>query len=77
MPRKLDIQKVCQHCRKEKPTTREREYKTPNFTGPCGDSFCYRSCTDSSCHPQRASICDECEKKLTTKKAPKAGKKKA
>lgn len=60
--RKLDLSwdKLCQKCRKLKPTTRYRHFYAKNYVGPCGDSFCYYGCDSSSCKEQTATICDEC-----------------
>ena len=60
----LDFTRTCQKCLKQKPTTRSRSIYLKNYVGPCGDSFCYASCTMSSCRPIHATVCDECEKKM-------------
>lgn len=61
----LDFKYTCQKCGKRKESTRERTYKTKNYMGPCGDSFCYHSCDMDTCHPATATICDACCKKLS------------
>lgn len=58
------MQKVCQSCKKEKDTTRRRSFKTKDFMGPCADSFCYASCTMSTCREVSMTICDACHKDL-------------
>lgn len=56
--------KTCQHCKKEDETTRSRTLLLKNYIGPCGDSFCWASCTMSSCKAVEAVVCDNCAKEL-------------
>lgn len=57
-----DATKLCHCCGEVKPSVRSREYRSHNYQGPCGDSFCYASCRMSACRPIRVQACDECEK---------------
>lgn len=61
----LGIQHTCQSCTKRVASTKSRELYLQNYTGPCGDSFCYASCEGSECRPVRMSVCDECAKTLS------------
>lgn len=61
---KLGFEFTCQKCREPRESTKDREIYTANYVGPCGDSFCFASCTLSSCRPVRAHVCDDCEKLL-------------
>lgn len=54
------IDSVCRLCGKVRGDVAEREYFTANYSGPCGDSFCYHSCDSSSCFPQRGRVCKPC-----------------
>lgn len=63
---KLDWKNRCQKCGKLQQSTRQRTYRTKDYQGPCGDSFCYGSCSLSACVPQSGVICDACEKILTS-----------
>jgi len=68
----LGIKYTCQKCRKRRTTTRTRSIYTKDYTGPCGDSFCYASCDSSSCRPVEVVVCDPCAAlmaKPTEKKA--------
>ena len=67
MKPKLDISHTCQNCRRRVETTRQREIRTKDYMGPCGDSFCYASCTSPSCVPIHVTVCDDCAKKLAKK----------
>jgi hypothetical protein len=58
------MQKVCQSCKKEQESTMQRTFYTKNYMGPCGDSFCYASCSMDTCHATTMVICDKCLKKL-------------
>jgi len=61
-----DWHRRCQHCGKLSPTTSHcGRILMPNFQGPCGDSFCYASCTMSSCRPVSGSLCEDCRAELT------------
>lgn len=60
----LHWDKTCQKCGKRKATTAIRTFRTKDFMGPCGDSFCYASCNSPSCHSITVTVCAECEKKL-------------
>jgi hypothetical protein len=60
----LTWQNTCQKCKNEDNTTRSREIYTNNYMGPCGDSFCYASCTMETCRSIRVVVCDNCEKEL-------------
>jgi hypothetical protein len=57
---------VCQICRTAKKSTRERRTLNPGYEGPCGDSFCYASCTLDSCVRRDLMIyaCDQCTERL-------------
>lgn len=42
-----------------------RSYYAKEYTGPCGDSFCYASCDMSACREQEAVLCDKHLKALS------------
>jgi len=69
---------TCQICKKEKKDTRERHIKNPDYSGPCGDSFCYRSCDIDSCVTREFTMlsCEACSKKFEKQIAKKATRKK-
>lgn len=48
-----------------------RRYYSPDYQGPCGDSFCYASCDLPACREQSAVLCDKHLKALSQ---PKKGK---
>ncbi len=56
----------CQVCKEEKPTTRYRAVPNERYQGPCGDSFCYVSCSIPNCKEREFRIfsCDECYEKV-------------
>lgn len=63
-----DLDKLCMVCFKVSDTVKDRRYTTKNYTGPCGDSFCYASCDSTSCRPIYARACLNCE---TNRRRPK------
>jgi len=63
--RRLPLEKTCQKCHKRVDSTHRREIYTKNYTGPCGDSFCFASCDSSSCRPISVTVCDDCAKKIS------------
>lgn len=64
MARRLEIVVKCQVKGCRSTDAHERSYFAKNYEGPCGDSFCYASCTLSSCKSQRAILCDKHYKEL-------------
>lgn len=64
-----DLDKVCRKCGTVQESTRQRTYKSKDYVGPCGDSFCFSSCDMSACHPVTEQICNKCEKKLAKKES--------
>ena len=66
--KELGVEYTCQKCLRRKKTTWRRTLKSKDYIGPCGDSFCYASCTMSTCVPVVATVCEECAKKIEGKK---------
>jgi len=64
MTEELGIEYTCQSCLRRKKTTFKRSIRTKDYVGPCGDSFCYASCTMSTCRPVEATVCEQCAKKM-------------
>jgi hypothetical protein len=56
-----DIGRLCECCGIVGNSVRRRTYRTKNFEGSCGDSFCYASCDLSSCKPITVNACEGCE----------------
>ena len=58
-----DLHKVCHICGEIKSDVHSRSYRTKDFQGSCGDSFCFASCDLTACHG-RVSVyaCGDCEK---------------
>ena len=56
-----DLDKLCHVCGLVKNDVGPRVYKTKNYQGPCGDSFCYMSCDMSACRPISVQACGDCE----------------
>lgn len=71
----MNIQKVCQNCKLERDTTMRRDIHLPQYVGPCGDSFCYASCTMTTCRPATVTVCEECAVALSSKPRPVEKKK--
>ena len=69
---------TCQICKKEKKDTRERHVKNPDYSGPCGDSFCYHSCDIDACVTREFTMmsCEACSKKFEKQIAKKTTRKK-
>jgi len=61
----LGFEYTCQKCRKRVRSTHQRTLYTKDYMGPCGDSFCYHSCTMSTCHPITVTVCDVCANELS------------
>lgn len=57
------IDMVCRACGRVDKTVTERTYNSTEYKGPCGDNFCYGSCSLAACHPTRGRVCDGCFKK--------------
>ncbi len=64
MKEALSFEYTCQKCKKRDKSVYQKTLYTKNYQGPCGDSFCYASCTMSACRPITATVCDKCEKEL-------------
>lgn len=64
MSKTLTWRNTCQKCGKQDSSTRRRDIYMKNYTGPCGDSFCYASCDMDSCRSVSVTVCDSCEKEL-------------
>lgn len=62
-----DLGKVCHVCGALDPAVRLRTYYTADYQGPCGDSFCYASCTMTTCRPITLPACETC---VARRKAP-------
>jgi hypothetical protein len=68
---------TCQICKKEKKDTRDRRVTNPDYSGPCGDSFCYASCDIDSCVTREFTMlsCEPCAEKYAKQVARQAAKK--
>lgn len=62
---KLKIVTKCQVEGCDSTQASRRSYLAKDYVGPCGDSFCYRSCDMSTCKRQEAVLCDKCLKVLS------------
>ncbi len=55
-----DFKKNCQKCLKNDKSVRLHTYYSKEYIGPCGDSFCYASCSMEECKKVQAFLCTTC-----------------
>jgi len=69
---------TCQICKKTKKDTCTRLVENPDYSGPCGDSFCYHSCSIDACVTREFTMmsCAACANKFEKQVAKKATRKK-
>jgi len=56
---RLSIVQKCQVADCDSTDAVHRRYYSPDYQGPCGDSFCYASCDLPACREQSAVLCDK------------------